>query len=504
MKEKFVVSIVLPFTTTLFLIFSNYILALNLDINLMGDWAYLNSIIAIGFLFINVGFDSIHYQYSGKKNFDDYSGSYLLLKFSLLIINIILTLSLIFITNLWNSSYFPVLLLLLFSQTGFTLNNIFSITLRAKTKIFKCEFTLFAGKSFKALLILLVALNLSILKDPLILLGGIYLSTEILSIILFSFVSRKEFHVSKPRKSFIISYIKDSKPLILVSIIFILTQNIGNLILYHSWGSESLAYFNVVNINIITVLGSITYSLRPLCFSLYAKYFENGDFSSIKFISQKIERFSSILFLPIILIVLLNGTLIFEVFLPNYLNAAPVLYIMIFSPFLLSIGRPYYFQLTPGKHQKQSAIVDISVQLFSLILILILVPKEIFSIKMLGLGIIGYALALTIPRIYYIFISFYFSKKYFNIKSEKHFLIHFLIAIIALIINLPIKIFIIEPFLVSNVLVLLISSGVVIILFFVILILIKELTKDDFFFVLDLFRIKNYANSFKDEFNEEN
>ena len=101
MKEKFFVSIVLPLITNIMAIISSYILALNLDVQLMGDWAYINTIVSISFLFINVGIDYIHYQYSGKENFEELSGSYLFLKILSLFLNLTIVFFVIMILGLW-------------------------------------------------------------------------------------------------------------------------------------------------------------------------------------------------------------------------------------------------------------------------------------------------------------------------------------------------------------------------------------------------------------------
>jgi len=466
----------------------------------MGTWAYLISVITLGFLFINVGFDAIHYQYSGKENFKDYAGSYLSLKLVLLIMNLSLTFIIIAISGLIESPYFIALLLLTLSQVGLSFNNVFLIFLRTKTKIFKSEITLFVTKTLKSVFILILALNLTIFTDPILILGYIYLFAELASILIFIFISRKEVELSKPNKNLIIGYIKDAKPLIFFSILFYFTQNIGNVILFNSHGEEALAFFNLVNIHVITVLASITMSIRPLYLSLFSKYFEKNDITSIKFTTYTVEKYSSIFYLGVILIILLNAEPIFQIFLPNYMASVPIIYIMIFSPYFTSIARPYYFQLIPGKKQTQSAILDSSVQLISLLLIVILIPYQLFGIPMLGLGGIGYAIALTLPRIFFMIMCFYYSKKYFNIPNQKKIYIHLASASISFLISFLVKNFILINIISNAIILLLISSSIILGIYFLLLFFFKEFQKSDFKFFINLFEPKSYAKSFKDEF----
>jgi O-antigen/teichoic acid export membrane protein len=466
----------------------------------MGTWAYLMSLVTLGFLFINVGFDSIHYQYSGKDNFKDYIGSYLLIKLMLLIINISLTLAIIGFSGLYSSPNIFVLLLLIFSQISLSFNNIFLMFLRTNTKIFKSEITLFLTKTLKSVAILFLALNLSLFLTPLLILGFIYLFAELGAIIIFLIISRKEFNFSKPYKNIVFEYIKDAKALILYSILFYFTQNIGNIILFNSHGEEALAYFNLVNIHIITVLASITLSIRPLYLSLFSKYFENDDIPSIKFTIYTVEKYSSIFYLGIVLVILINAELIFQIFLPNYMASVPIIYIMIFSPYLVSIARPYYFQLIPGKKQTQSALLDSTVQLISLFLIVILTPYQLFGIPLLGLGGIGFAIALTLPRIFFVIMAYHFSKKYFNIPNQKKIFIHLLCALISFLISFYIKYFILQ-FVISNTIILLVITSIIVIgTYFFLLILFKEFDKTDFKFFVNLFEPKSYSKSLKDEF----
>lgn len=500
MKEKFVISIVLPFATNLLTIFANYFLALNFDVAIIGNWAYLNTIVAIGFLFINLGFDSIHYQYSSKNNFDDYTGSYVFIKFFLLLANISLTLILITSFGLWTSHLLVAIIIMLFYEIGLSFKIVILAILRTKIKIFKSEIVLFITKNLKNGIILYLAFNPNNILNPLIFLSITYFLFEGISVIIFVLISRSELKIKKPKKNYILSYIKDAKSLLLIPIIYLFVQNFGNLLIYYSFGEEHLAYFNIVNMQIITILISIVISIGPLLMTLYSKYFENEDDESIKNTCYIIEKYLSIFFLTIILIVLLNGDLLFSIFLPNYMNSVPIIMIMIFIPYLVASAYPYQYQLIPGKQQKYNGLIELSHNLLSLILIIIFIPIEIFSIPMLGWGTVGLAFALTISRLYQAIISHYYSKKMFNIKSQKEIGFHLLYAVISYLIVLLLRRLILEIFFHNQIFLLIISSLLVLAIFFSFLFLRKHLNKDDIKFILELFKIKTYSESLKKEF----
>ncbi len=63
----------------------------------------------------------------------------------------------------------------------------------------------------------------------------------------------------------------------------------------------------------------------PLSHVIYSQYFEEEKISLIERISHTFEKYFSILFPSLILIVFFSGDLLFSIFLPNYFNLTEVL-----------------------------------------------------------------------------------------------------------------------------------------------------------------------------------
>jgi len=235
----------------------------------------------------------------------------------------------------------------------------------------------------------------------------------------------------------------------------------------------------------------------------YAHYFEKGDIESIQETTHTIEKYSSIFFLLIIILVLTNGTLIFSIFLPRYVDSVPILHILIFVPFLSAISLPYTRQMVSGKRQKVQAIFDTINRLIRLLLILILIPGKALFLNGLDLGATGYAISILL---YWIFISVGYrilTFKYFGVKPQKNIVIHFLISILVIIIMIFLKDCVLSIFFAQDFLLLLLSSGISVGIFLFILFILRELKKEDLRFLLDLLKLKNYSKSFKDEFKED-
>jgi len=214
------------------------------------------------------------------------------------------------------------------------------------------------------------------------------------------------------------------------------------------------------------------------------------------------ERFGGIIFGCLIFVVLMCGDELFFFFLPKYSSAVIYLKFLIIIPFLNTINRPYGGMLTIGKRTDLTAKVSIFLNISKLILIIILVPNEIFGIKFFGLGAWG----LIIASYYYNFginiIIKILIKKKFNINTYiLHIVIILAIGLVSFLFsNLIISI--IENFCVlPDILTVIVSIILLIIVYIFGLFLFKELNKEDIIYLLSLLKISNYVKSYKEEIN---
>ncbi len=502
MKEKFIFSLITGLSSNLLFLFASYILLSKLDIATVGTWIFLNTVVNLGFVFINVGFNSIHYQYSGKENISDYIGTYFMIKVVLLIINVIVTLGLLAILQIWSTVFLAFSLFLLFSKIFFVIGDIFIINLRIKIKIFKAEIPNFFVLTGYSLSVIYLAYNISHISDPILYLSVSNFIFYIFFIIIIFYLSKNEIKINKPNKILALNYIKDAKPLIFFSVVSVIATYLGNLILYYSFGNESLGYFSSVNIYLIPILVLISGTISSIYVTLFAQDFEREDFISIKTTLYTIEKYSSILFLFIIIIILLNGELIMVILLPNFLEAVPILYIMIFIPYFIGISQPYSWLLVAGKKQKLNARVNSFVSILLIILMLYFIPQEIFFVKTLGLGAMGYALAQTIPWIFWTFLCRYYIKKTLNIKSQKTMILQLFLAILTIIVAFFIKNLLNNLFFGNQILLLILSSTIAMGIFIGLLIVFKELKREDLSFFIEILKLKSYTESVKNEFSD--
>ncbi len=428
-------------------------------------------------------------QYTGKENSSEYFGTFFTIKIFLLLINVLITILLIFFisfTELWNNNFFFLVLLLLFSRILFNVANIFSINLKTRIKVFKAEIPVFFITFGKSISIIFLSFNLLYFSNPLLYISISNFVFDLLFLVLILFISKNEYKLNKPRKIFALKYLKDIRPLFFSSIVIVIAANLGSLILDSSFGHESLGNFSFINNYLIQTLLVMSSSLTTVYLTLFSKFFEKGDLTSIKRITYVIEKYSSIIFLWIIIVFLLNGRLMLSIFLPNYVETVSILYIMVFIPYFLAITQPYSYHFIAGKKQKINAFINSFTRTLTIVLMIFLIPTRFFIIQTLGWGEIGYALSQTLPWIIWVFANRYYSYTIYNIIPQKNIILHVLFAFASLIISYFIKYLILETIFQNQIFLLIISSIISLGLFSGFLIAFRELKREDLRFILQL------------------
>ncbi|MEE9378489.1 MAG: hypothetical protein V3V33_10695 [Candidatus Lokiarchaeia archaeon] len=502
MKEKFIISLISQVMSYFISIIAFYLLFLNLDTSFIGTWTLVTSIVNLGFLFLNIGLDSIHYQYSSKENSSEYFGTFFTLKLSLLSINVLVSILVIFFISffeVWSNDFLYLILILLFSKIVTNISSVFLINLKSRFKVFKAEIPSFLIISGKSVMVIILSLNLTYINDPLLFLCVSTFVFDLLLLLLILLVSKKEFKLNRPSKAFTLLYLKDIIPLFFFSFTLVIASNFGNILLAASFDHETLGNFSFINNYVIQSLLVISSSLVTVYLTLFSKFFEKGDFDSIKKTTYIIEKYSSIIFLGIIIVVILNGKLILSILLPQYVDTVPILNIMVFFPYLMAITQPYSYHFIAGKKQKINAQINIFTRIMIILLMIYLIPTSFFILPTLGLGTIGYAISQTIPWILWVFLNRYYSYKTFNIKPQKNIVYHIPIAIISFLISFAFKLLIFEKIFQNQILLLIITTILSLAIFIFILVVIKELKREDIRFFLQLIKFQTYKNSLKEE-----
>ena len=497
MKEKLVFLIITSLFSNFLSIGVSFYLFTVLEVGLAGIIAFSTSLIGFFTLYLDLGLGSIYLQKNAEEDYKEYFTIYFFYKSILIIATFLPLFFIIFLLDLDNLE-FQFLILKAISSIFDSMAIIWSNKLLGNKKILKMSIANLSTNLVRNGLIILIVLNYNSIKDPLVMIGLIYIIISCVSLAIFLIISKGEFQFKKMQKEKLIKFIKATRPLLISSILGVVVVNGGYLILDLSTNHDILAYYYFVDYYIINILLLISRQIRTILITIFPKEFKQKNLKEIEQITHLSERYSSIFFLSIILFVFFNAEILFQLLLPKYMESLQYVYILIFVPYFAGLVKPYASHLLPAQKQSTYSYYLLSKQILNSILILIVVPSYFFSIRMLGGGAIGLAFITVV--LWGIDIPFFriFSNK-LGISWNKRIFIHMFLAGIAFI-TTKFIIFLFNNIFLSNYIIYISLTSLISIGIFIFgLILCKELKMEDVKFFINLLKLKNYTRSFKEE-----
>ncbi len=498
MKEKIIIRVISRLSLTLLGLFLNILLLVKFNVESVGIIAFSTSFIGLFTLFINLGFSSICIQHNADENYPEFFSAYFFMNSLLSVINFAPLFFLIFLLDL-ELLVQGYLLLQSISILLTNLANPLTINLESKKKFIKTEIMNFCTNILKDFLLIYFIFNFEAFEIPLLFLGDIHIIVSLVQILFVFIVSKGELIISRINFDVLKILLKDTKPLILSTVISTSINSIGSILIDLSFGHEALAYYYFAQTYIIEILLLISVQFHQIFLTYLPKMFKEKQYVKIQQLCNLVERLSSIFFIPIILILFLNGSLLFDIFLPKYKNSINLLYILIFIPYMAGISRPYLASIIPSGNQKLFAQVRIYQSIVLIFLTIILVPSEFFMFRMLGMGAIGFSFIFISSWIFdSIFFRIFLFRKY-GIKSYFKIYIHIILGFISFVLILILSNFILKSLLGENLIFVFVSSAVAIGTYLIGLIILNELKRNDLILILNLLRISNYKESLLDE-----
>ena len=497
MKEKFFFKISINILTQVYNIVIFYFLALSLDNVVIGVIGYTHSLIGFVLMITSVGLELIYLQHNADQHFKQHFSIFFLLKtIKVLIAYIPLLIFVFFGYDDSETLGFMLLTILAYVITSFS--NVFTLNLESRQKMIKTSLVLLLNQFVKNTMIIIIILNLKHISNPLYSISLVYVVSALFHLAITLIFSRKEFKFYKIDKKILKTYLKSFKPYILYFLMSGFINQFGKILLDLNYGHAELALFYVVEANIIAIFLIISTQISNLFYSYLPKEFENKNFETIKAITHTTEKYASIIFLSVILVVQMNSEKFFNILLPKYANAAIYLRILIFIPYFVGINQPYSSHLIPSKNEKIFSNYFVIKSAVWVLLILFIVPPNVLFIPALGFGGIGLSFMIVLGLFFDVFFYRYFSKR-IGIPSNRNIVSHLIFAMISFIIVQILFNFILVNLVQNEIIYILLSSLAIIGLFFLQLILFKELNKQDKTFFVNLFKVRSYRESFLEE-----
>lgn len=195
------------------------------------------------------------------------------------------------------------------------------------------------------------------------------------------------------------SYLVFAMPLATISIMAALSVNIDKVIIGFFWASDTVGYY-ATSQRVLELLLIIGLAVSTLTFPLFSKLHEEGKIKEIRAKTMKAERYTAMVALPIVVVLLIFPAEVLTIFFGQQFGVAGDIFQMLAIGVLLTLLNEIYFSQINAVNRP-----DINAKLYfislsiNIILLLVLVPTTIIGLDMLGLAGYGAAIARTLAVI---------------------------------------------------------------------------------------------------------
>ncbi len=394
------------------------------------------------------------------------------------------------------------ILICLFTGIVTAFAEVFGTNLRVKVKVLKLEISNFIIQMSNAVIQAYIALNANLFINPAISIMEVNLILQILRLITFFALNVRESIFTKPKLTLIKQYLIDTKLVILQSILEVVCVYLGSVLIGLNFGIDQLAYYNFAMNYFVNIFITLLISVTPFFDAIFPKMLAEKRYKETNAIVNQFEKYALIFFQLLVISTWLYGETVLELILPNYLPGMKYILWLIFLPLFDAILRPYWGNLYQGRKQDLCAKIGLFTTFSTLILQIVLIPTNFFSIPMVGLGTWGFVINFWFLYIFRNIIFRHYSKKFFEISSNLRYGKNITIGITSFFLVFGINLVLI-PILGRSFSFIGISAILLICIYLGFMFLTKELTIADFRYFKSLTKISSYVNSLKDEFKDE-
>ena len=281
------------------------------------------------------------------------------------------------------------------------------------------RFTVMAGK------VLVALTGLSVLY-----LGGAELLGTF-AMLLFYLLLFKGIPIKKTNWQAVKYYTSFALPMVFIGFVGSLAYNVDKVMLGYLANAEEVGIYTIPQRIAVTLL-LISTTLTTILFVVFSESYQKKQFSEIREISARSEKYISIFTLPFIVFLFIFGKeSLILVFGEDSSASFPVLEIMLVALYLETTMNPYHVQIVATGNLKAAGWIAVLVLLLNILLDFILVPDEIGGLPAFGLGAKGAAIstltALSLRAVLVRVVAFSITGS----KPNKRILLHIFVATIS-------------------------------------------------------------------------
>ena len=237
-------------------------------------------------------------------------------------------------------------------------------------------------------------------------LGAIWLARSyLLGALVIGFASLwyfRDYPVSRPDRATFRSYSTYALPVAITSIFAVLRTHLDKLLIGIFWAAEDVGlYFGVQRIALF--IGALALSLEGMLLPSVSQLHARGGTQAAARSIIRAERYTALVAIPIVLLTVIWAEEVILVFISReFLPAARVLQLLVLVALARILNRPWSIALRGADMPALTTRVNLATGTLSVLLMLLLVPREIPQLgldDLPGMGGEGAALALLGPEL---------------------------------------------------------------------------------------------------------
>jgi O-antigen/teichoic acid export membrane protein len=174
----------------------------------------------------------------------------------------------------------------------------------------------------------------------------------------------RKYPIKRPSWNLFKSYFSFALPIMLFSVIGVVSVNIDKIMIGYYWTSTEVGYYFTVQ-QILQLIMILYIAVSTVLFPTYSEYHSNKNFEEIKQVTRLAERYISMIIIPpIVVIIILVYPIINIMLSASFLPAAPVLITLSIFTLIYSLNVPYRALIIgidkPGIAVKLAAMICIT------------------------------------------------------------------------------------------------------------------------------------------------
>ncbi len=151
----------------------------------------------------------------------------------------------------------------------------------------------------------------------------------------------RKYPIKKPSLELGKSYFHFALPIMLLSVIGVISVNIDKLMIGYFWSSKEVGYYFTVQ-QVLNVILIFSTAISTVLFPTISKYHANNDYKKITQTTLLAERYISMIIIPPLVVIIVFVIPVINIMLDSaFLPAAPVLIALAVYTFILAIRTPF-------------------------------------------------------------------------------------------------------------------------------------------------------------------